>query len=373
MACDPDGTQDSGAIYRICMPTLMPWNGELIVYAHGYVSPTEPVGFPEDQMGLPGGPQLSTILTTAGYAFAATSYSTNGLAVQEGLADLVDLVGIFTRTKGTPQVVYLAGVSEGGLITALAAEQHAETFDGGLAMCGPVGDFAYQVDHVGDFRAVFDYFFPGLVPGDAIEIPHWLIDGWDDHYVTQIQPVIADPSKSEKVVQLLRVTGTGDETLDQETRKATIEQLLWFNVMGTNDAVAKLAGQPFDNRTRVYSGSDDDVALNAAVARFGADEDALETMVDDYGASGRLAMPLVTLHTALDPLVPHGHVPIYQAKVAISGSRSLYEHRDAEAYGHCAFSEDDVWDAFLLLEEMVKNPSPPELTERVYVPLAVWR
>jgi hypothetical protein len=64
-------------------------------------------------------------------------------------------------------------------------------------------------------------------------------------------------------------------------------------------------------------------------------------------------------------------VPIYQAKVALSGSGSLYEHRDADAYGHCAFSEDDVWDAFLLLEDMVKSQPPPELSERVYVPLAV--
>lgn len=51
-ACDPDGLQESGAVYRICMPTFPPWNGDLVVYAHGYVSPTEPVGIPEDQMTL---------------------------------------------------------------------------------------------------------------------------------------------------------------------------------------------------------------------------------------------------------------------------------------------------------------------------------
>ena len=36
-------------------------------------------------------------------------------------------------------------------------------------MCGPVGDFAYQVDHIGDFRAVFDYFFPGLMAGQGLD------------------------------------------------------------------------------------------------------------------------------------------------------------------------------------------------------------
>ena len=45
-ACEADGTQASGAIYRICMPDLF-WNGDLILFAHGYVSPTLPVGIPE--------------------------------------------------------------------------------------------------------------------------------------------------------------------------------------------------------------------------------------------------------------------------------------------------------------------------------------
>ena len=30
-----DGNQDSGAYFRICMPNLVSWNGDLVVYAHG--------------------------------------------------------------------------------------------------------------------------------------------------------------------------------------------------------------------------------------------------------------------------------------------------------------------------------------------------
>ena len=34
-----EGTQNSGALYRIVVPQPpLPWNGELIVYAHGFVS-----------------------------------------------------------------------------------------------------------------------------------------------------------------------------------------------------------------------------------------------------------------------------------------------------------------------------------------------
>ena len=46
-ACGEDGTQPSGAIYRICLPDApMPWNGQVVVYAHGYVDPTQPIGLP---------------------------------------------------------------------------------------------------------------------------------------------------------------------------------------------------------------------------------------------------------------------------------------------------------------------------------------
>ena len=40
-----------------------------------------------------------------------------------------------------------------------------------LALCGPVGDFAGQIDYLGDFRVLFDYFFPGVIPGDRWTCP----------------------------------------------------------------------------------------------------------------------------------------------------------------------------------------------------------
>jgi pimeloyl-ACP methyl ester carboxylesterase len=371
MACEPDGTQASGAIYRICMPALLPWNGELIVYAHGYVAASELVGLPEDQMTLPGGIPISTLITLDGYAFAATSYSSNGLAVKEGLADLVDLVDIFAQTKGEPNAVYLAGVSEGGLITALSVEQHPDVFDGGLAMCGPVGGFDYQVNHVGDFRAVFDYFFPGLLPGDAVAIPESLIEGWEAYYESTIQPQLQDPANADKVTQLLTVTGAGWDPGDPSTKEETVRWLLWFNVVGTNDAVDKLGGQPFDNLDRLYAGSDDDAALNAGVARFGADQAALDEMAAHYTPSGQLSVPLVTLHTTGDEVVPYGHELRYQATIAAAGSAALHENRSVDRFGHCNFTEDEVWDAFLRLEEMVKNPPPPPPTSWVYLPLVL--
>src|SRR5262245_58858423 len=79
VTCEPDGVQASGAIYRICMPAV--WNGDLVLYAHGYVGAGEPVAIPENQLSLPDGTSVPGIVNALGFAFATTSYSTNGLAV----------------------------------------------------------------------------------------------------------------------------------------------------------------------------------------------------------------------------------------------------------------------------------------------------
>src|SRR5438128_12135208 len=39
-ACEPDRTQSSGAFYRICVPPPLVWQGDVVVYAHGYVTPS---------------------------------------------------------------------------------------------------------------------------------------------------------------------------------------------------------------------------------------------------------------------------------------------------------------------------------------------
>ena len=106
-------------------------------------------------------------MNSLGFAFATTSYSVNGTAIRQGLADVVDLVSVFKNEKGPVGKVYLTGASEGGLITTLATEQRPDLFAAGLAACGPTGSFPGQVNYFGDFRAVFDYFYPGLVAGRA--------------------------------------------------------------------------------------------------------------------------------------------------------------------------------------------------------------
>lgn len=346
LAC-VDGDQPGGARYRICMPESIPWNGDLIVYAHGYVKPSAPVGIPEDQLVIGGFP-ISNLITGQGFGFATTSYRRNGLSILEGIDDLLELVDLFVATYGRPDRIILAGVSEGGAITVLALERHPDVFNGGLALCGPYGDFQRQIDYFTDFRVVFDYFFPGVIPGDPISIPTNLIDVWEATFYTEtIKPLILAPSSALSVSQVISVTGAA--VLDPTSAagiEPTFERMLWYNVESTNDAREQLGGNPFGNLERTYSGSLDDNALNAGIFRVTADAAATAIVAMNYETSGLLRVPLITMHTTGDEVVPYWHAPLYAKKVDATGSSALYEHRPVNRFGHCAFQPSEVLDAF---------------------------
>ncbi len=357
MACDPDGVQTSGAKYRICMPGYMPWNGDLLVYAHGYVPASAPIAIPEDQLYLPDSTYIPDAANLLGYAFATTSYSVNGLAIEPGLADLVDLVDIFRAAHPTLENVVLVGVSEGGLITTLATEKYPEVFKGGVAACGPIGDFRRQIDYVGNFRAVFDYFFPGLIPGSAVDIPPALVDSWDAYFATSVVPVLMAPSSAISVTQLMNVGGVPYSLADPTTIAEGIRTELWYSVKATNDAAAKLGGQPFDNATFVYAGSLDDVALNAGVQRYSASPAALAAIEAGYQTAGRPLVPLITIHTTNDQTVPYWHETLYRAKVVAKNAAPRHDLITIDRYGHCSFTLAEIVQGLQLLQTRIENPA----------------
>jgi hypothetical protein len=66
-----------------------------------------------------------------------------------------------------------------------------------------------------------------------------------------------------------------------------------------------------------------------------------------YETSGQLTLPLVTLHTVGDELVPFWHEVLYAAKVDISGDGSFIP-LPVVRYGHGNFTLNEVAVAFFL-------------------------
>ena len=349
------GILPHGALYLICVPATG-WNGDMLVYAHGYTPVSAPLGF--QNLVLPDGSYLPDLILGQGYAFATTSYRQNGLAILEGTDDIRELVATFPQvSSNTAAHTYLAGVSEGALISTLLIEQSPNLFSAGLAACGPIGSFREQINYLGDFRVLFDYFFPGVLPPSAIDIPEETMANWESTYLPAIaQALTANPSATAQLMNtFIQSSGAPIHLRDSSTWGPTTLGLLWYSVFATNDARQKLGGNPFDNITHLYSGSANDSRLNQKVARFGADSAALEQL-DAYEASGQVTLPLITIHTTGDDIVPFWQEQRYLAKEQTSGKGSVTAV-PIDRYGHCNFSVTEVLGAF----NQLVLPSPGSL------------
>jgi pimeloyl-ACP methyl ester carboxylesterase len=348
--CSPDGVQASGSIYRICMPDPADYNGRVVMWAHGFQDANTPVEIPEDQLQL-GEISLPEVVNSLGYGFATNSYSKTGLAVRQGMADLIDLVDIYAQQQGTPAKVYLTGASEGGLISALLVERYPDIFDGGVAACGPVGNFRLQIGYLGDARAVFEYFFPGLIPGDPFHPSPALAAGWTEFYEQSVKPVVFAPANRHKLDQLVRVAGLPfDWGSYLETVEVSLRDVLRYAVVNLNDARDTLGGFPFDNTARWYAGSDNDLRLNRRVPRVSADPAAVREMQAHYNTTGILKKPLITLHTLRDQQVPYIHEVLYDLKTIKSGA-FLTRHLNipVDRFEHCNFTAGEAVFAFFLM------------------------
>lgn len=345
-----EGTQDSGALYQICVPDAG-WNGTLIVWSHGYVPP----GLPLTIRNMFGDLSLPDTLGLFGYAFATTSFSKNGLAIRQGMEDLVDLVAIFNAQNEAPTRTYIMGVSLGAATSTLTLEENADKFDGGIAMCGPYGDFQRELDYLTDTRVLFDYFFPDLLPGTAVNVPQPLIADWENVSNTTVVPALASSANVTQVNQLLSTSQVAFDTQVPTTTVEALINVLSLNVLGSNDGVATLGGQPYDNRERTYMGSLNDDMLNQFVTRFAASQAALDEVAQHYETDGQIQVPLVMMHTTLDPVMPYWHATDYQMKVDTAGRGLLYMHQAFERYGHCQFTQQEILGALTALNQMVDN------------------
>jgi len=339
--CVP-GTLPSGALSLMCVPQSG-WNGQLVVFAQGFVPPALPLNF--YQLTLNDGTRLDTLVQSLGFAFATTSYRQNGLVILEGVEDIRQLVDAFDQAYPPPTHTYLAGVSEGGLVATLLAERSPDQFTGALASCAPIGSFTKQIDYVGDFRVLFDYYYPGVIPGSPISIPLSVMQNWQGQYAPAIAALLtAHPART---AEFLRVAKAPYDPAQPATAVNTVLDVLFDNVFATNDAAAKLGGNPFGNRTRWYFGSSNDLRLNRLVQRFSR-ASAASIALRQYATSGQLSIPLVTQHTTLDDVVPVWQELLYLGKVDTFG-RGRFLPLLVNRYGHCNVTRSEVLRAFAAL------------------------
>ena len=393
------GSAPSGSAFCITVPpaaAITELKG-LVIFAHGYVF-DYPAGLPPiipyNQLALidpatQTQTSIPAVVNGMGFVFATTSYSQNGLAVKEGVDNVVELVELVKQAVmvqfGLPALppfpVYIIGASEGGLVTTLAVEKHPEVFSGGVATCGPVGDFVKQVNYWGDFRVLFDNYFPAnLLGDDPVTITDDVMANWGS--LGAPGPIMVDTLNLLQAdlasggVNFQRLITAGRAAVDPkapESAIATTLGLLDYNVMATNQAKVELGGNPYGNIGRLYVAHPFDLGLNRRVQRIAADPAALAEINAYYQTSGSLQRPLVLLHTTLDPIVPAWHMALYSAKAYKQHSLRQLVAIPIARYGHCAFTPAEAVFAFevMLLKSARQNLSAAQVQGAL--PDAGWR
>ena len=102
-----------GTVYRMEVPD--DWNGRLVIWAHGFRDFT-----PELVADLP---PVRALLIEKGYAWASSSFSSNGFVPYEAAVETAALHDLFIGRFGKPEYTYAAGASMGGnaVLLSLAA------------------------------------------------------------------------------------------------------------------------------------------------------------------------------------------------------------------------------------------------------------
>jgi pimeloyl-ACP methyl ester carboxylesterase len=352
---DPKNPADQ--LIVICIP--LNWNGRLIIYAHGFVLPQLSLALPVDELTL-NGTFVPEELLLRGFAFVTSSFRKNGVAIEQGAKDLNKLLQHFKSMvpPGSLDKVYIVGASEGGLIALRLLERFPGKYDAGLALCAPLAGSPAQIRYIYDFRVVFDYFFPDVFTFGAVDVPEDAFLLWqtpdpnDSDYVKLITDALTNNPPATD--QLFSVTKAPVDPANPTSAITTALILLRNNIFGFNDLFATAGGIPFDNRSTTYTGSFNDLALNAGVERIKADGRARAYARRFYEPTGILRRPLVTLHNTLDPAVPFTNEEIYEDLVAQKNKSAFLTRMEVGGYGHCDFTAQEVFAAFTVMVQQAE-------------------
>lgn len=130
---------------------------------------------------------------------------------------------------------------------------------------------------------------------------------------------------------------------------------LFFNENVLKDIAVKAKGNPFDNTNTVYNGFPDDWLINEKAERLTATVDP-EVLFGKYDRSGKIDKPVVLMHTIYDQLIPPSYgVLNFENMVHQQGRDRYLVVKYTNGQGHCAFSAQQIGEAFDDLRTWVKS------------------
>ena len=332
------------AAYRIDVPAN--WNHRLIVYYHGYRE--NPVIF---KSGPPS--RVNAEFLQHGYAVIQSGYSVTGWALAKAFPETEALRKYFVAKYGKPVKSYVTGESMGGTLAMMTIEQLPEYYNGALARCGRLDSSNEARQKAFAMRAAFDFYFPGLLPPlDPVPQNFLVSAAWRE----RVEQALGKNPKAAAAMRAL---------LEVHDNHGVANAML-FTTYVVKDAQQKASGNPFDNRNYIYTGTEDDRALNNGVQRYAADPAATQFLVRYYTPTGRLLKPMLAIATTYDPVTNPSSIYPYELAVEREGYTENFVQQYVLANGHCNFTPQQVWTAFDELVDWTnegKHPMPGLLPE----------
>ncbi|MFQ5933979.1 MAG: alpha/beta hydrolase family protein [Dehalococcoidia bacterium] len=364
------GTYEGGA-YRIEVP--VDWNGELVVYAHGYRGNSEQTKLAVEN------PPIRRHFIQNGFAWAASSYRSNGYVPGIGAQDSLILKDLFADLVGQPKRTYIYGQSMGGHAAMITAEFVPGAYDGYFTECGAIGgietfDYFVSVATAAEYITGLELDGAELSTFDLPEALTWL--------TSELRPILGSPGYlSAEGRQLMSVVSH----LSGGPRPFFVEGLSDSSFPFFYLLLSIAAGSPpllpdveFDrnieslvkamgNRDTVYEIDStlglDAAELNRGVERFEPDL-AYRARSGEYPElapfTGGIQQPVMQIKTTGDLFVPISMEQEYLELAEAAGTTELLVQRAIRAPGHCTFSMSERTRAFDDLVRWVRESIRPD-------------
>ncbi len=379
-----DGVLPDGTKHRTQVPAN--WNGTLLLYSYGPPSPPEAPAWPADQ-------ELVQAFLRRGYAIAGCG-TTVFWPLEQNLPNQIAVLDLFIETVGQPKRTIAWGQSIGGLMTASLVQVSPERLDGALVLCGTlgagVGTHNQQLDCTFAFKML-------LAPESDLE----LVNITDPDRNEQLAVAILDEAQRspEGKARLALAAAAGSipgwydpaepEPAADDYAARQHNQYLWLRrdwevFLSANIVLEQRGGGNMSwntgvdyrqlvlaspSRTMVEAlyreaGLDLDADLEtlARAPRIEADSHAVDYFERYIAFNGNLGgVPVLTLHSTGDGLVPVDHMWSYGDVVRSAGQGDLLRQLYTARGGHCFFTTAETLTAFDRLEERVMSGSWPDL------------
>ena len=324
----------NGAPYLMQVPA--DWRGGVVVYAHGIQRGVGP--------GDVTAPPLGDHILDEGHAWIASGYREREYRPDVAVEDLLAVHALFLKEYGPPRWSIIYGQSMGGHVAVASLELHPGVYQGGLTECGLV-----------DGTSIADYLLAYTAAAELISgVP--LLDApdkaaFDDMLYTRVVPVLGMPGsftargrQFDSVVKYLMGADQRGNDLPLRAQGLPRRYLLNFGYRHPDIEKDPRPGARAATNAHIRYRIDPGLGLtedglNARVRRFRPARNARTPGVDPVFAerTGRLTVPMLTLHETGDAWVPLSLEQSYRRRTIAAGTAHLLVQRAYRAPSHCAF------------------------------------